>query len=664
MSAQSEHVNDNLQLLLAQLAAIDGYDARSIFFMDHQNEFFAGFTDLIHDDSLNTLLEEFCKLLPSEEFFVRDTLDKVQADKERKSEHERQQFERDIRSGKINRLHDTITTFIDEQLKVLPTQEHCWQHILDHPKAIITPLAKLSIIDISGCQLFVERLLELIGRKKTELWRSINGEARTLRQDDYGEELQLDKDGLQRSSNGTLHSNFLNTDKMLQKHLTDKVIGWDMFSNKIKWKLRPIWETDGIEPAAKDDAPGLGYRPIHEADITIATEWLNEQGLTKLSRDNTVKHVIRAIAFKHEFNSLHDYLAPYRGKWDKIDRLSADYDLCGKLFKTPYKDDKERALCNMMLRKQLIGLMERGLHPGCDFRTMLHLIGDQRVGKSRWLEALAGPYYVVYRRHHNNPTHSDNYTQMIGYWLGEIPESSRMRQWNYEAEKEFLSGKFDNVRKPYAEDHIDLKRSWAIFGTSNRENEFLTDPTGNTRHFVIVVGWDFDKGEEIPIEWFKQEIRTMLLAQLIHLVEVDKEQTWLDRDQSLEHKDYVTKFEMRNDAEYSIDQALWEAFKQSGLGERVLDFPGIHFDELYKYLQKTERHSAPSKKAVKEALIKFGLVSCEVVNPLKLGRDKREFRWILAGSDCDPMTGERKLFTKDELEGMIHVRTSIYPEVF
>ena len=69
-----------------------------------------------------------------------------------------------------------------------------------------------------------------------------------------------------------------------------------------------------------------------------------------------MKHVIRAIAHDFHFNSFHDYLAPYRGKWNGIDLLSPEFDLCGKLFKTPYRDEKEKVLCNVMLRKWLIGL--------------------------------------------------------------------------------------------------------------------------------------------------------------------------------------------------------------------------------------------------------------------------------------------------------------------
>ena len=53
-----------------------------------------------------------------------------------------------------------------------------------------------------------------------------------------------------------------------------------------------------------------------------------------------------------------------------------------------------------------------------------------------------------------------------------------------------------------------------------------------------------------------------------------------------------------------------------------------------------------------------------VVNPLKLGKDKREYRWFVRGSDCVPETGERKKYSADDLEKMIQVRTSIFHIVF
>ena len=171
---------------------------------------------------------------------------------------------------------------IREQIKCLPTQK--------------TPGSMCSIMRRLSLRRWPNYLLLMVAHvrpssniAKTQLderrgsWKVlIDSEARILRQQDYGSNLQLDKDGFQRSSNGVLYSNFLNASKMLREHLTSSVIGWDLFTNKIQFKLKPIWESKDIEPATKDDAPGLGYRPIHEADITHATEWLNERGLTKL----------------------------------------------------------------------------------------------------------------------------------------------------------------------------------------------------------------------------------------------------------------------------------------------------------------------------------------------------------------------------------------------
>lgn len=633
----------DLPSLLARLETIADPDARSMFYRDHAFEFLSSLVHLSDTTIRDEWMNKFTTLLPD------DCIEQI------RQMLEQPDSQGQVRYLRICRLQNETSKIIQQHLKGLPTQEDCWEYVLDHPKAIITPLAKLSILNMSSCQAIVEKLLVCIGRKKTELWRSINDEARQLRKDDFGRDLQLDKDGLQRSSNGSLQSNFLNTKKLLEEHLTSRVIGWDQFTNKIQWKRKPVWESDINEPATNDDAPGLGYRPMHESDITNATIWLNQQGLMKVHRE-TVKYVIRAMAFDYPFNSLYDYLVKYRGKWNGTDLLSAEYDLCGKLFKTPYRDEKEKVLCNIMLRKQLIGFMQRGLYPGCDFRTMLHLIGDQRARKTHWLKALAGPYYMSYERKKNDPSHSDNYTQMIGYWLAEIEESSRMRLWNYEVWKQFLSKTKNVVRKPYAEDHVELPQTCTMWGTSNPEMEFLPDPTGNSRHFVITVGWDFDKGETVPIEWFEQEIREQLLAQLIHLVEVDHEQNWLDVEQSLLHKEYVTKFEMKNDALYVVEQALQKASVQSGLGEKVWHYPGIHFDELFRYLQKTERNALPSKKAVKEGLLRFGLKSDAVINPLKLAKDKREYRWFLPGSDDASIS-------KEDLEKMIQVRTAIYPVV-
>ena len=610
-------------------------------------------------DILNSLVDvadwntaEYHKLLIQLNSFTAHVVDleRIKADVEKL---QRQKDDRDAfdsgqhdntRHYKIVELQQEALDQIKEHLRPLGTQEDCWQYILDHSKAFIVPLAKLSIIEQASCDAITEKLLPMIGRKKTELTNMIKAEAKILRVEGFGNELTRSKDGLSRTSSGVPHSNFHNGDVILRKYLTGSVVGWDMFSNKIVWKLKPVWESEDKAPAMVGDAPGLGYREYHESDAVKAAAWLNQQGLDKASYDMARK-LIRSIAYDFKLNSYHDYLSRYRGIWDGVDRLSEEFDLVKKLFGTKYRTRTERRICHKMLRKQLIGWMQRGLHPGCDFRTILHLIGDQRARKSTWVETLAGPYYVIYRRKNRDPHHSDNYMQMMGYTLGELAKSSQFKSWNYEVMKESLSTKKDNVRKPYAEDYVLMPRSWVLFGTSNNEREFLIDPTGNTRHFTIRVDWDFDAGETIPIEWFESEIRTQLLAQLIYLVEVDKEANYLDTEDSKLHKEYIRGFEVENDAAYIVEKALDDAAKLRP-SVAITHYPGFRFDELYEALS-FNRRKPPTKNEVANALNGLGLEDMEIPGI-------RKKRWFIK------TTRKRKL--DQTLKEEIADRTGIFPQ--
>lgn len=138
------------------------------------------------------------------------------------------------------------------------------------------------------------------------------------------------------------------------------------------------------------------------------------------------------------------------------------------------------------LKKMLVGAVARIFDPGCKLDTAVILQGPQGSGKSTFLRTLAG---------------SDWFDDSMGAAQGERDERLKLHQfWFLEwgeleaifrkkdvaSTKAFLSSQVDTVRPPYGRQAVTLKRRSIIVGSTNQD-DFLTDPTGNRRFWVVPV---------------------------------------------------------------------------------------------------------------------------------------------------------------------------------
>lgn len=144
-----------------------------------------------------------------------------------------------------------------------------------------------------------------------------------------------------------------------------------------------------------------------------------------------------------------------------------------------------KPLYDLYLRRTLIGAVARALDPGCKLDTCLVLQGAQGIRKSSFFKILAGDWFDDSM---GDSSDKDERLKLHTAWFVEWAElESTFRRRDQSATKAFISCAIDNIRPPYARSIKAMKRPSIIVGTTNQD-EFLADPTGNRRFWVVPVG--------------------------------------------------------------------------------------------------------------------------------------------------------------------------------
>lgn len=187
--------------------------------------------------------------------------------------------------------------------------------------------------------------------------------------------------------------------------------------------------------------------------------------------------VLGDIARDARFNPVRDYLSSLR--WDGTERLS--------YWLVDHFGAEDTYLNRAISRIVLIAAVRRALHPGCKFDEMLVLESGQGLSKSTALRALV-PTEDLF---------SDNFTlavetkehmeQMAGKWIVEAGELSGMNRGDLNAIKQFLARQEDEARLAYGRKRTKRKRQCIFIGTTNEQDGYLNDRTGNRRFWPVRV---------------------------------------------------------------------------------------------------------------------------------------------------------------------------------
>ena len=201
--------------------------------------------------------------------------------------------------------------------------------------------------------------------------------------------------------------------------------------------------------------------------------------------------------------------------WDGVDRLQMLFDTVHTA-EHFLKDDKEH-----LLRKWLISVMAAMEEPdGVFSKGVLIFQGKQSIGKTAWFKKLlpepVSEYFLEGAT--LDPNNKDSKATVTSHAIVELGEADSTMKKDIAAIKAFLTSKRDTFRPVYGRVDSQLPRR-TIFCASVNDNEFLVDPTGNSRFWTIAVT-TLDYAHDIDMQ--------QVWAQVLELYK-GGEQWWLDQ---------------------------------------------------------------------------------------------------------------------------------------
>jgi len=243
---------------------------------------------------------------------------------------------------------------------------------------------------------------------------------------------------------------------------------------------------------------------VEEAYIRAAKELHLDIGKQKAS------DIVLMCARENTYSPVREYLNSLAGKEPiKLESLAERY------FGT---QDPFHAI---LLKRTLIAAVARAFKPGCKVDTMCILQGAQGDFKSTFWQGLAGEAWFTDNL--SEASEKDEKLKLRRYWILEFSEFETVyKRKDVEQLKAFLSSRIDSLRRPYGRSLEDFPRTSIFVGSTNRQ-EFLNDPTGGRRFWVIPVN------QTIPIQTLEEE-RDRIWAAAVAAYR-SGEQWWLTREE-------------------------------------------------------------------------------------------------------------------------------------
>ncbi|NET37444.1 MAG: DUF3854 domain-containing protein [Cyanothece sp. SIO1E1] len=259
----------------------------------------------------------------------------------------------------------------------------------------------------------------------------------------------------------------------------------DKLKGRLRWNnLKGVVELDG-QPVDLDDLR-LYLALKHNIDIP----------------DEDCAKICTYIAKQQLFNPVAQYLHQC------ADLYGPDDDLLDAMAQTYLGTDSP--LHATFIRKTLISAVARACSPGCKVDSVCILSGAQGVGKSSFWKVLAGEDW--FDDSVGSVSDKDERLKLHQSWFVEWAELEAVfKRKDISAVKAFITTQTDQIRPPYGRTVKEFPRPSIIVGTTNFD-EFLADPTGNRRFWVVPIPQDW---EGLPLDQLASE-RDRLWAAATH----------------------------------------------------------------------------------------------------------------------------------------------------
>lgn len=205
-----------------------------------------------------------------------------------------------------------------------------------------------------------------------------------------------------------------------------------------------------------------------------------------------------------------------------------------------YLGARDTAYVRAITQKTLCAARRRILWPGIKFDNILVLNGPQGIGKSTLIAKLGMEWYSdslnLYDM--NDKTAAE---KLQGYWILEIGELAGMKKADLDKVKAFISRQDDKYRASFGKRVAPHPRQCVFFGTTNSENGYLRDITGNRRYWNTKVSgngkyrpWDITQD---TVDQIWAEVKVLEPEEELFLSPELEEYAKCEQREAMEHDD-------------------------------------------------------------------------------------------------------------------------------
>lgn len=292
-------------------------------------------------------------------------------------------------------------------------------------------------------------------------------------------------------------------------------LAYDTFKNQLQWTF-PVPLLGITEP-----------RRCTDADFPIIMSGVSEKHGVKFSLSN-IKAGLASLRLRRTYDSLIEFVLRCALKHKKPSRsLLTDW-----IFWLGVEPDE---LSSIYAKKFIRGMVMRAIKRHFKFDNVLCIQGNQGLGKSMFLQALAGREF--FKDGLSDLRNKDSLVEIQGKWLIEIGENDAFGRAGVNRLKQFITKESDSFRPPYGAESLDFPRR-TVFTVTTNQAEFLDDTTGNRRFWPVL---SVNPVNVAGIKKHREELFACVLDEISHWKNgVPEYYTWL------------------NDKEYAISEARTE----------------------------------------------------------------------------------------------------------
>ena len=236
-------------------------------------------------------------------------------------------------------------------------------------------------------------------------------------------------------------------------------LAYNLMTRKVEFKL-----TDG-RFADSDRIANTALAFIEELCVRHGMPFTRMQSFIQLISEENAYHPVR------------DHIES--AKWDGVTRLEA---LAQTVTVVPGYEDQWRVYLKRWLLQGIAALYQ----PDFSCRGVLVFTGEQNVGKTSWFRRLCSKVPSAFGEGKQlDPANKDSVMLVIQHWLVELGElDATFKKADISRLKAFTSQMKDELRTPYSRAPDVFKRQ-TIFGGTVNDQDYLVDPTGNSRWWTV-----------------------------------------------------------------------------------------------------------------------------------------------------------------------------------